>query len=895
MSVHNIFAVLKRDFKRLLGVPTAWLIVIGCICIPPLYAWYNIVGFWNPYGNTKNLTVAVANNDKGTDNELIGKQNLGDQIVSTLKENTQLGWSFMNETEAMKAVESAKAYAAIVIPSDFSDNLAGVITGGGDAPTLEYYVNEKASAVTPKVADVGASTVDRQVNATFVSTVSKVLSNAINSAGDKAVNAGNQVKDESLSSVNDAQSDVQKTRDAINDLITKLNDTPTKTANARAALENARTLGGTVTNGLNTTSSLISSTQDGLNSFVSSTSSALDKGSSLLSQASSKANQDIGTITGTLNSTSQQVSGFLNTAQDINNANSDLLDKLKALPTADEDPLKSAIALLESQNQQLTATLNNLSYLNTTISNTATSTKQLADNLNSATQTTLNATNDARNNLVSGALPQLNSGLNSLSSTSSVLSSGVTSQSSLLDQAKLVLDQLDQATSTATTAISDTDDALQRLQSKLGTITTDLNALSLSNTIDELLGGDGKLNTDTIANFMQSPTVLKETSVYPVSSYGSGMAPLFTTLALWVGAFTLVVIPKLEVDDEDIDNLTPTQAYLGRWLLLAIFAACQGLITGIGDLIIGTQCLNAPAFLFTCVLTSLVYISITYALSTSMLHVGRGICVALVILQVPGASGLYPIEMMPWFFRKLYPLFPFTYSIDAMRETIGGFYNHDWLKYLGQLLIFAALAFMLGLLVRPKLANLNRLFARELAEGGIINSEDVKIKSNNFRVSQAINALADHDDYRKAIEKRATEFAELYPKLIKGALIAGIVVPAVLAIVFSVTTSEKPVMLGTWLVWFLLIIGFLMVVEYMKDSIERQVELGNLPDDTIRALIYANESKKGKANALKSDDSDESEGEITQDIHPIETVQDGVEALAAKLGIRPSKEGRHAR
>lgn len=102
-------------------------------------------------------------------------------------------------------------------------------------------------------------------------------------------------------------------------------------------------------------------------------------------------------------------------------------------------------------------------------------------------------------------------------------------------------------------------------------------------------------------------------------------------------------------------------------------------------------------FLLTCVITSLVYMSVIFALSTTFMHVGKGVCVALVILQVPGASGLYPIEMMPAFFRAIYPLLPFTYSIDAMRETIGGFYDGLWFAYIGKLLVFAVLAFALGL------------------------------------------------------------------------------------------------------------------------------------------------------------------------------------------------------
>ena len=834
----NILKVLKRDFARLFTVPAAWVIMFGMVFIPPLYSWYNIVGFWDPYGNTNGITVAVANNDTGTDNALIGKQNLGGQIVNQLKDNDQLGWTFVTEAEAMSQVESGKAYAAIVIPKDFSNDLAGVATGGKDKPTLQYYVNEKASAIAPKVTDVGASTVDRTVNSTFVSTVSEVLTEVINTVGDKAIAAEDQTKAKTITTLNEAFSDVQHTRDTIAKLNTKLAGTPEQTRTARQALEDARELGIDTAQGLAGASKLIGTTQTSLNTFVTATSGSLDQGSSLLSQASSRANQSIGTVTGMLNSANQQVGGMINTAADINQANADVIAQLKELPNANQEPLKSAISKLDNRNSNLAETLNNLSSLNTTIGNTYTDTAGLASSLNTATQTTLDATNTARSTLVSGALPQLNTGLNTLSSTVSTLSNGITSQSSLIDQSKQTLDQLDKAVSSTTTALNSTDQALAGVQAKLSTLATDIKALSISSSLNALIGTDGKLDASTISDFMLSPTVISEKAIYPVAAYGSGMAPLFTTLSLWVGAFVLVVIPKLETDDEDIDNLTPSQGYLGRFLLLATLAATQGLVTGIGDLIIGIQCASAPVFLLTCVITSLVYMSVIFALSTTFMHVGKGVCVALVILQVPGASGLYPIEMMPGFFRTLYPLLPFTYSIDALRETIGGFYDGHWFGYIGKMLIFATLAFLLGLGARPKLANLNRLFAREIKESDMIIGEPVHITSNEYRVTQAIAALADREEYRHAIERRAAKFAYHYPRLLLGALIAGFVVPAALIIVFSLTTSEKIVVMGTWLAWVLIIAGFLMVVEYMRDSIRRQTELGNLSDESIRAMLY---------------------------------------------------------
>ncbi|TPF84166.1 membrane protein [Bifidobacterium sp. UTCIF-36] len=834
----NILKVLKRDFMRLFKVPTAWVILFGMVFIPPLYSWYNIVGFWNPYGNTKGIVVAVANNDAGTDNALIGKQNLGDQIVDQMRNNDQLGWTFLSEAEAMDQVQSGKAYAAIVIPKNFSDALAGVVTGGDTKPTLEYYVNEKASAIAPKVTDVGASTIDRTVNSTFVSTVSKVLTDTINKAGDKALATGDKTKANTVASLNEASGDVQNTRDTITKLQDKLDQTPTKTRTARQALEDARTLGIDAAEGLAGTSKLIGSTQNSVNSFVTSTSGALDQGSSLLSQAVSQTNQNIGTVTGSISAANQQVGGMLNTAEDINDANAAILETLKSLPNANQEPLKSAIERLEQRNGQLAGTLGNLKSLNTTISSASQHTAGLSNNLNTATQTTLNATNDARKTLVSGALPQLNSGLSTISATAATLSNDITNQGTLIDQSKEALDQLDKAAASTKTALDDTDKALANVQTKLDTLATDIKAMSISTSLGSLLDSDGSLDSSKIADFMMSPTVIKEQTIYPVSSYGSGMAPLFTNLALWVGAFVLVVIPKVETDDEGIPGLTPTQGYMGRFLLLATLAACQGLVTGIGDLVLGMQCENIPVFLLTCLITSLVYMSVVFALSTTFMHVGKGVCVALVILQVPGASGLYPIEMMPRFFRIIYPLLPFTYSIDAMRETIGGFYDGLWFGYIGKLLMFAVLAFLLGLVARPRLANLNRLFAREIEESDMIIGEPVHIATNEYRVTQAIAALANRAEYKHAIERRAAKFTQQYPKLLSGALIAGFVVPAALIIIFSLTTGEKIVVMATWLAWVLIIIGFLMVVEYMRDSIRRQTELGNLSDESIRSMLY---------------------------------------------------------
>ena len=105
-------------------------------------------------------------------------------------------------------------------------------------------------------------------------------------------------------------------------------------------------------------------------------------------------------------------------------------------------------------------------------------------------------------------------------------------------------------------------------------------------------------------------------------------------------------------------------------MLLGIMGAAQGTITTIGDLPLGVQTVNAPLFVLTGAITSLVYLSITFALSTTFMHIGKGLCVALVIVQIPGASGLYPIEMMPKFFRMVYPFVPFSYRLTRSERRL---------------------------------------------------------------------------------------------------------------------------------------------------------------------------------------------------------------------------------
>lgn len=901
--MRNVLRILGRDLKRLARVPMAWLIIVALLVLPATYAWVNIIGFWDPYGRTQSVTVTVANEDRGTSGTALGDANLGDQIVESLKDNDQLGWNFADRERAKQSVESGDSYAAIIIPRDFSERLADLVAGDtSKRPRLEYFVNEKTSPIAPKITDTAAGTLERQVNETFVSTASKVVAEAVSKTSADITQRADSVIDEATDALDSATDDVAKVRGTIGNLDATLADVPNRTQQAREALDQVRTLGKNTNRSLASTATTLDGTRTAVNGFAGNVSTGLAQGTGKLSQATSLASGAFSSLTSGLETANGKVAGTINQVRDANDAIGEIVAQLKSLAASAPDlpgldGITDIITRLETGNTDLAGAIDALDKLNTSLGDTADATGTLGKDAANAAQGTLTTINTTQQSLVAGALPQLDSGLGTLSGTVSSLGTALVAQSSLIDQASAVLDQLDQTAATTANALEATDQSLSSLSTRLGTLSTDLNALKGTGIANRLTG----LNVSDIADFMLSPTVLTTHTLYPVNSYGSGMAPLFTNLSMWVGAFILVVLMRLETDGEGIVAMTPTQGYLGRWALLALVAAGQGLVVTGGDLVIGVQSVAPAAFMLSGALISLIYFSIAFALATTFLHVGKALVVILIILQIPGASGLYPIEMMPGFFRALYPFLPFSHGIAALRETIGGFYGNHWWVDMGHLSVFAILAFALGLLVRPRIANLNRLFADELAATGVMKGEPVLLGGRRYSITQMLSVLSDREEYRGLIAGRAARFAELYPKLKRGALIVGLVVPIVLAVTFSLTTDSKLAALATWSVWVLIVIAFLLTLEFARDRLARMLELGTLDRGEVeRALARRTHGTRWAIRARKhtahgSGDTAESDATEAADTENTEENTDTAEipAIIATPAV-PTPEGRQA-
>ena len=830
--VKKAFQIFKRDILRLLKNPVALVITIGICVIPSLYAWYNIVANWDPYGNTANIKVAVANNDQGTSNEYVGELNAGDETVSKLKENDQLGWVFTDADAAVEGVKSGEYYAAIVIPDDFSANLTSMLTGTFTQPQLEYYCNEKKNAIAPKVTDTGAQTVEEQINETFVATVSETLVEKIQNAAGDLDAQGAETQGGILENVQRSNRALQDVRDALAGMQKTI--ATSKEAGAKAD-ETLAALSGQIpslVNALDKGDALLASARTSSRNFASSLNTTLSHGLTQMGKVSSNANVAVGKLSGAISAAGGKVDGALADVQMVINDVNGIISDIREITGIDSGLILSA---LEEQLAELQTLKDALQDQSTDIQNSAGAIAGAVSSLDSATQQGISAMEGVQQDMASTVLPQLSQGMDSFSEVSGDLTGVVTSLEPTIAQARGVLAQLTTTLDQASSTMSQADSSLEKLQGTLSTAANDVAALRASESLDKLDEILGASSAD-LADLMSSPVTLTTKAVYPVSNYGSGVAPFYTNLALWVGGCVLIAIIKLEVDGEGIGAFTATEGYFGRWLLLVVLGFAQAFIVCCGDLVLGMQCLRPELFVLAGIFTSFVYVNIIYALASAFKHIGKALVVILVIVQIPGSSGMYPIEMMPGFFQRLHPLLPFTYGISAMRETIGGMYGMDYAINLGVLAVFLAVALFIGVKLRTLMLNLNLLFDKELERTGVMICEKDDRPRERFSLRWALRAMLDTAGYREDLILRAARFEERYPKLIKAGFMLVFGLPVVLFILTATLDLEiegKIIMLVLWIVSVILADTYMIVVEYIRESMQFQLRIAELPDDAL--------------------------------------------------------------
>ena len=318
---------------------------------------------------------------------------------------------------------------------------------------------------------------------------------------------------------------------------------------------------------------------------------------------------------------------------------------------------------------------------------------------------------------------QLNSLLSSVSDTRSDISGLMTQLDNSMDGIYTLADSASSDLSEIQTTLDDSCKLLTKASGKLEKTTGKLSSMQESgdfSQLESLIAGD----TDSISSFLSAPVSLKTTEVYPIENYGSAMAPFYSTLSIWIGGIVLVAMLKVTVSKKRLDGLKNVklhQMYLGRYLIFLIVGLLQSSLICLGDLFyLGIQCKHPFLFVLAGWISSIVYVNIIYTLTVSFGDIGKAISVVLLVVQVAGTGGTFPIEVAPGFFRAVYPLLPFTHSMAAMREAVGGVYGMDYWMDLGKLGVFLIVSLVVGLVLRRPIIRMNDEFTEKLEETKLI-------------------------------------------------------------------------------------------------------------------------------------------------------------------------------
>ena len=701
----KIFELFLDDLKRVTKSKIAVVILIGMLIIPGIYAWLNIDSNWGPYDNTGNIPVAIVNQDEGT--VILGeKLNLGDEIENNLKDNKGMKWIFTNYKDARKKVDQGKYYGAIVIPKNFSQKLVTVMDENEiEKPKFDFYVNNKKNAIAPIIVNKAVGTIQTSVNQTFVNTVVyKVMEKAEN------------------------LDIISKSVETTDDLVNKLEDTKIKVQQLRTILQTANLAAGTTEQSLAAVRALIPN--------LASVADTTKQGITDMKNAAQSFDTTYESIEKDLTAITNDIESIINDSLDIINKtdSTNAKDNLEKINTRVEKALtalrrldntltsinsvielKGIQALEKKVNEQikkLETLQNKISDTNQAINDLDDIKKQINDihaNVSSLKSNFQNEVKPELSKVYKKASEAINNAAGTLASVNGSLSNVDSSMQYIMN-----------ALVTGSQMNNSIDIVLQNFQDdidKLINIMRDTKHSELYNNIVNLL----KNKPDEVADFISSPIDTNQIELYPISTYGSKMTPFYSVLACWVGCTLLTSILKVDIKKTRKNSkVKPYQFFFGRFMLFGLIAMLQGLVIGLGDLFLQVQTANWFLFLLTLMLSSLVFVLIIYSLTITFGKVGQALAIVIMVLQVAGSGGTFPVELLPRGFQLLQPFMPFHPAMNAARETIGGFYNLDYLHYILILLCHTIIPLLLGLVVRNFTMDIKEKVEEELENTNVI-------------------------------------------------------------------------------------------------------------------------------------------------------------------------------
>lgn len=718
--MRNILRVFRDDVqlgvRNIIGV----IVLVGLVLVPAMYAWFNDLASWDPYGNTQGLKVAVANSDEGYRGDLVPiRVKAGEAVVSSLRANKSFDWKFVDEDDAIEGVKSGEYYAAIVIPSSFSRDMMSVFSDDVTHSDIIYYMNEKANPIAPRLTDAGASQIQEEIRKQFTSTVTEIALNTMSDLSqyvdsDSFKNYAARLD----SSLANAISDVDNVSGQVRSISSLVSSTNSLVASSEKMLSDSGSASDAVSKATGSARQDLDESSKLLDGLTQAVNEAIDKSAQSfdsISQHADAAYDAVGDIADLSSKDLRQLSGDVSDSAQAYDQMADTLQTVNA-----DGRLDGVISQMRSSaetQRQLSASL--VEYADAIDQASGESdakrdeTRQLIEQARSEI-TTLQSQYEPD---VKGAIEELSASLDQASGYSTDLAGKIDATVASLTTATGSLgNSLVAAQGTLNETASQLDGAVSDLKQAKDDLDKALASGDIE-TLKKIIGDDAS----SLSMYLSAPVKIERNAVYPIENNGSMMIPFYTLLSLWVGAVILVAMLQVNLGQgrrEMYSGIKPSEEYFGRYGIFSLLSFGQSLFVCLGDVfLLQVQCVHPVLFVISGLVIGQVFAFFVYTLTVSFGNVGKALSVILLVVQVAGSGGIFPIEMSGGIYEVLYPFLPFVYGMKALQACVAGIYGMELVQSLAYIVVsLGTFSLLLGLVIRKPIIKFNNFSHEQLSK-----------------------------------------------------------------------------------------------------------------------------------------------------------------------------------
>lgn len=767
--MNEVLFIIRDDFRQIRSSIMVRISLVLLIVVPMFFTWFNVLATWDPFSNSGRLKIAVANTDEGYTSKILKvKVNVGNTVLKELAVNDQFDWVITSKDKALEGARSGEYYATIVLPRDFSQSMFTFYAGGAAPANITLHTNEKKNPLSANLTTQGAQGVTAQINTTFSQTLAEV-----------AVGIAEDVS--SYLDTADTQAALDRLSNHLETLSAQLDSGANTVSSVSTLIGSAVPL---ATGAKQLAAGLQNSFEEAVDSTFASGGNRTGGTTDPLAAVSARLDDAVRLAAGNISDLQKQLDKLLDSANSTSQSSASTFEKLKTLLDKQitgfqhtRDALGQALgpdgANLEGKDPaadrllaEMDAAISRQHTLSERLGSTATDLRRgvtldsdLRKKARQAIADAQQAIETARSNYQKNLQPKIESlrtNLDSAGKNVKVFRSYLQAvQADLSESAGGMIASMRRSQKSLDNTAKRMRDGATRLNQTRQQIAS-TRAQGDLNKIATTLGAEPK----DFARLISSPIAVKRNAVFPVATFGVGMTPLFTVIALWVGALLAGVFLRAEVsenvgkrylasiepqkdpdadadadtnteelsrsegaDAEDIETastpvaksarkaaakkpiFTGAQEYLGRYFMFWVIGMAQSTLLMIG-LIVFVEI--EPVHPFLLILSgwviSTVFTIIVYTLVVALYNAGKALAVVLLVLQISAAGGAYPLELLPQWFQSISPWLPATYAINLMRSAIAGIYAGDFAYNLVMILMFVIPNLLLGMVLRRTIA-----------------------------------------------------------------------------------------------------------------------------------------------------------------------------------------------